>query len=777
MEVLARPPAQATRIQRDSTSTSSPATTVSSTKGSDLSLRSIAALGFLATVLVVLGGALSGAAAPGEAGRLWSVPAIPVSPAIDLAPALIAYYGGLIILVRAWLLLRRHHLTSGISVRAMVLVVMFWTLPLLVGPPLGSRDVYAYAAQGRLAEQGYDVYTDGPAELGADDPVLAPVDPLYREAPVLYGPVFVSLSSGVAALVGDRVIAAVLAFRFMAVVGLSVAAVAVYDLAKGFKRDPVDALILAVANPLVLFHLVSGAHNEAIMLGFLVGGVAVARRRHLFHLGIALCAFAAAIKLPAILAVAFLGWPWALEATGLGRRLARLMTVGAEALLVIAAAGRLTGWGWGWVDAITQSEPVDAYLSITNLMGGGVSVLTGLDLDMVLSGARLLGMVVAIGISALLLLRGHSSWPAALAWSLLLWAVLHPTTQPWYLTWGLMLLAATTAGERNRSLVTGCVIAMFVVLPIGPQLGLVVLDDTGRLTLIGAFLLLCLLTFSPARNVSPFRRNDLDPGLISIIVPTRHEAANVEPFVQNVIDMADRTIDLSDRRYEVLFVDDSDDETVDVMGAVVAENDPDYTGVSVRVLHRTPTERWGGLGGAVVDGFGVAGGTVAVVMDGDLQHPAAKIPSLVRSVDDGTDLVLASRRVPGGSDGQGLTSTRRRLSVAVSALSKRLFPGSVGRVADPLSGFFAVRLGALDLNRLQPDGFKICVELLATHPKLTVTESPFRFVGRTQGMSKASASEGARFMGHLIDLRIRTSRMWAGAPVPQRVFPSAFRKV
>ncbi len=736
------------------------------------SLRSIAVFGFLASVLIVVGGALAGAAAPGDAWRLWSVPAIPVSPRVDIVPALVGYYGGLILLVRAWLLLRRHHLTSGLSVGALTIVVLLWAGPLLIGPPLGSRDVYAYAAQGRLAEQGYDVYSDGPAELGDDDPVLAPVDPLYRDSPVLYGPVFVSMSSTVSAVAGDRVIAAVLAFRMMAVVGLTFAALAVHDLAKGFKRDPVDALILAVANPLVLFHLISGAHNEAIMLGFLVGGVAVARRPRLFHLGIALCAFAAAIKLPAILAVAFVGWPWALEADRLDRRLGRLALVGAEALLVIAAAGRLTGWGWGWVDAITRSQPVDAYLSVTRVLGGGVSMVTGFEVDAVLSAARLLGLLAAVAITGLLLFRRHGSWPTALAWSLLLWAILHPTTQPWYLTWGLMLLAATSGGERNRGLITGCVVAMFVVLPIGPQLGLVVLDDTGTATLIGAVLVLCLLTFSPTKHSPAHRRPGLDPDLVSVIVPTRHEAGNVGPLVAELNEVA-RSRALGNRRFEVLFVDDSDDDTPAAIERLIA-TDATASGVAVRLVHRRAGERWGGLGGAVVDGFGCAAGAVAVVMDGDLQHPPSSIPTLVRAVDGGDGLTLASRRVPGGTDGVGLTPTRRRLSLSAAGLARWVFPGPVGRVSDPMSGFFAVRLGVIDLNRLHPDGFKILMEVLATHPKIPVGERPFEFVVRTHGMSKASASEVVRFLGHLINLRIRTSRVWGGSPVPQRTFPSVF---
>jgi alpha-1,6-mannosyltransferase len=752
------------------------------------SLRSIAALGFIATTLVVVGGALAGAAAPGDAWRLWSVPAIPVTPSAELGPALLAYYGGLIILVRAWLLLRRHHLTrETLGVGAVVVVVVIWALPLLVGPPLGSRDVYAYAAQGRMVEQGLDPYTEGPAELGLDDPVLAPVDPLYREAPAPYGPVFVSLSSVISAAAGDRVVAAVLGFRLVAVLGVIAAGFAVHDLARGSKRDPIDALILAVANPLVLFHLVSGAHNEAIMLAFLVSGVALARRPRFLHLGIAVCAFAAAIKLPAILAVVFLGWPWAIEARGLGRRLGRLVLVGAEALAVIAAAGQLTGWGWGWVDAIINAQPVDAYLSVTRVLGGAVSVVTGLDLELVVGGARLAGVLLAVGVSALLLLRRRGSWPAALAWSLMLFAVLHPTTQPWYLTWGVMLLAATSAGERNRALVATCGVAVFLVLPIGPQLGWVVLDSTGRVTLVLAALLLMSLTVSPAPERGDRRRRILDPDLVSIVVPTRHEAANVGPLVAGLAATLTGPTCPPARRVEVVFVDDSDDatpEVIETLPGYAAERDREAGGptvaagsMTVRLLHRGPEARWGGLGGAVSDGLAAARGEVAVVMDGDLQHPPATIPDLVAAIEAGADVAVASRRVPGGGDGEGLTPTRRVLSLAATGLARWLFPSSVGRVADPLSGFFAVRTAAVDVDRLHPDGFKILVELVATHPRLDLSEVPFRFVGRTQGLSKASASEGLRYLSHLIDLRIRTSRVWAGAPVPQRAFPSSFRKV
>ena len=87
-----------------------------------------------------------------------------------------------------------------------------------------------------------------------------------------------------------------------------------------------------------------------------------------------------------------------------------------------------------------------------------------------------------------------------------------------------------------------------------------------------------------------------------------------------------------------------------------------------------------------------------------------------------------------------------------------------------MSGFFAAPRAHIDLGRLQPDGFKILMELLATHSQLPVTEVPYRFDVRAAGVSKASLAQASRYLGHVVDLRLRTSRPWAGAVDRQRVF-------
>ena len=175
----------------------------------------------------------------------------------------------------------------------------------------------------------------------------------------------------------------------------------------------------------------------------------------------------------------------------------------------------------------------------------------------------------------------------------------------------------------------------------------------------------------------------------------------------------------------------------------------------------------------MVDGFAQARGGVAIVIDGDLQHPPEKIPALVSEIRSGADLVVASRRVPGGSGGLGLTVVRDRMSRWAANLSRLLFPYRVGRIADPLSGYFAIRLDRLDVSRLHPDGFKILIEVLATHAELSTLEIPFGFEDRHEGESKASLGQGLRFLSHLIDLRLRCSRPWAGSVGPQRVFRSS----
>lgn len=230
----------------------------------------------------------------------------------------------------------------------------------------------------------------------------------------------------------------------------------------------------------------------------------------------------------------------------------------------------------------------------------------------------------------------------------------------------------------------------------------------------------------------------------SVVVPTRNESDNIAELVTRLVESG------RERLAEVLFVDDSDDDTPAVVAQVSRT-----AGVHVRLVHRRPTDRNGGLAGAVVLGLVHASCDLVVVMDGDLQHPPELSAVLAATaVDAKADVVVASR-YQGGGDASGLSSRwRRGISGLSTLLAQACFPRRVGRVCtDPMTGFFCIRRSAVDMNALRPRGFKILLEILARH-ELRVAEVPFVFGARMSGRSKASWRNGAAFLRQLLGLRM-----------------------
>jgi putative flippase GtrA len=143
------------------------------------------------------------------------------------------------------------------------------------------------------------------------------------------------------------------------------------------------------------------------------------------------------------------------------------------------------------------------------------------------------------------------------------------------------------------------------------------------------------------------------------------------------------------------------------------------------------------------------------VMDADLQHPPEVLEDLVARAGAGdVDLVVASRLCHDGHASE-FGAGRRVLSHGSTWLAQRLFARELRDVTDPMSGFFLVRRTGVDLAALQPQGFKILLEILVRARRLRVAEVPFDFGVRHAGESKASALEGARYLNQLWNLRFR----------------------
>ncbi|MFE0810850.1 glycosyltransferase [Streptomyces sp. NPDC058794] len=233
-----------------------------------------------------------------------------------------------------------------------------------------------------------------------------------------------------------------------------------------------------------------------------------------------------------------------------------------------------------------------------------------------------------------------------------------------------------------------------------------------------------------------------EPGAVTIVVPTFNESGNVRRLLGLISESVPARLPC-----EVVFVDDSTDDTPDVIRAAA----PDCP-FPVTVLHRD--EPSGGLGGAVVEGMRAAGSDWIVVMDGDCQHPPSLVPELVATGERANaGLVVASRYVKGGSRAGLAGSYRIAVSRAATWLTKALFPRRLHGISDPMSGFFAIRRSEVTADVLKPLGYKILLELAVRSRPQTVTEVPFVFEERFAGESKSTAQEGVRFLRHLAGLR------------------------
>ncbi|WP_131768873.1 glycosyltransferase [Candidatus Protofrankia californiensis] len=255
--------------------------------------------------------------------------------------------------------------------------------------------------------------------------------------------------------------------------------------------------------------------------------------------------------------------------------------------------------------------------------------------------------------------------------------------------------------------------------------------------------------------------------VVSVVVPTRNEAANIEPLLRR-LDSA-----LAGLPSEVIFVDDSDDDTPEIVMALRHS-----VRMRVRVHHRPAPYRAGGLGGAVTEGIRLCRADYAVVLDGDLQHPPEVVPELLAAAVSGdVDVVIGSRYVTGGSASGLANGVRRLVSSGANLLSRLAFPLRLRGVSDVMSGFFLVRIAALDLDRLRPDGYKILLELLVRTGRLRVVEVGYVFGERHAGESNASVSEGVRFARRLFSLRMpraaRFALVGASGTLPN-IFGTAF---
>jgi hypothetical protein len=463
----------------------------------------------VATVAIVCGAVAGGRMFVSTLPGAWffgptasSAGAAPVPPVF----ALIGVYGGIVLLARAWLdLLRVSRSHRGMPMRRVAGVIAAWAVPLAVAPPLFSRDLYSYAGQGEMVAHGISPYLYGTGVLGATPFSILP-GPFWANTPSPYGPTFLWLDGLVTDLSRHQVLTDLVLLRLLAVASLAVALWAVPVLARAAGRDGATAVVLALGSPLVLITLVGGAHNDAVMLGLLLGGLAVARRYGTVP-GIVLCALAASVKAPALLAVLFLGWNWPGPAARLTSRFGHAAAGCAIGLATISAVSWTTGLGWGWVHTATAPgkittgiTPVDSASRLLTNMAHLVGIGAG--------APEVRTVVAGVALAAVVLLGVWLLWRSpklgverSLGLVLLALVLLGPILWPWYLTWALAVLAPTAGHWTRRAVI---ILAIGGALVGAPDVRNAVHAFTAT-SVPGELLLLVVLV---ALAFAPFRRKD-----------------------------------------------------------------------------------------------------------------------------------------------------------------------------------------------------------------------------------------------------------------------------
>jgi dolichol-phosphate mannosyltransferase len=229
---------------------------------------------------------------------------------------------------------------------------------------------------------------------------------------------------------------------------------------------------------------------------------------------------------------------------------------------------------------------------------------------------------------------------------------------------------------------------------------------------------------------------------VSLVLPTYNEGKNIVAVIDQLMPVLDS---VEGMEYEVIVVDDDSPDRTWEIALGLTEKYP-----QLRVVRRQG-ER--GLSTAVIRGWQIARGKILAVMDADLQHPPEVAAKLCREMLRGADLGIASRHVEGGGVSDWALG-RRIISRGAQLIGFCLLPEVIGRISDPMSGFFMIRRTSIQDRELSPLGYKILIEVLGRGEVRWIAEVPYTFRERVEGASKLTNKIYLEYFQHLFRLRL-----------------------
>ena len=235
-----------------------------------------------------------------------------------------------------------------------------------------------------------------------------------------------------------------------------------------------------------------------------------------------------------------------------------------------------------------------------------------------------------------------------------------------------------------------------------------------------------------------------------MILPTYEESVNVRRMVDSLLEH------LPDVHEIIVVDDDSPDGTPDVVREMMSDVP------ALRLIHRTE-ER--GLTSAIRDGVLASTGDPVVWMDSDLSMHPSDLPNLLRAIEDGADVAIGSRFVPGGRDVRDV-KFHKLLSVVINWFGRLVLRENV---RDCTSGFIAIRRHAFRNFGWEGDFGEYFIILIqhVVQSKFKIAEIPYTLYSRTVGESKTATTpldffvKGRKYVWTILKLGLRPYRSGA----------------
>jgi dolichol-phosphate mannosyltransferase len=240
------------------------------------------------------------------------------------------------------------------------------------------------------------------------------------------------------------------------------------------------------------------------------------------------------------------------------------------------------------------------------------------------------------------------------------------------------------------------------------------------------------------------------PPVLSIVMASLNER-------ENLPHLFDRIDKQSLPPYEIIVVDDG---STDGTRRFLEERSREDSRIRP-IFHEGPQT----LIPAHCQGIKAASGEFVIIMDADLQHPPETLPAMVRQLQRGTGLVVASRYMEGGSPG-----SRSFVRVAVSTgalLAAKFFVSHADRTSDPISGFYGFRRSVFVPVDPRWRGYELLPFVLAMCRHLSLVEIPYTFRPRRSGLSKIVSRDLRFIQTYLVELVLaaRFNRLLAAGMV------------